>query len=42
MPHCQKKHGHAFVQHPIRNVCVKFKADRLSRSGTAVRQVFTT
>ena len=34
--------GHVFVQHPVRNVCLQFKIDRLSRFPTGVLQVFTT
>ena len=33
---------HGFVQQPARNVCVKFKVDRLSRFRTGAHQVFTT
>ena len=42
MTHYQKKHGHGFVQQSVRNVCAKFKVDRLSRFRTGARQVFTT
>ena len=31
-----------FVQHPIRNVCAKFKVNRSSHFGAAAREVFTT
>ena len=31
-----------FVQQSIRNVCAKFKVDRLSRLHTGARQLFTT
>ena len=34
--------GHVFVQHPVRNVCLQFKIDRLNRFPTGVLQVFTT
>ena len=30
------------VQQSVRNVCAKFKVDRLSRFRTGARQVFTT
>ena len=42
MTHYQKKHGHGFVQQSVRNVCAKFKVDRLSRFRTGARQFFTT
>ena len=41
MTHCWKKCWQVFVQHLVRNVCAKFKVDRLSRFRTGVRQVFT-
>ena len=34
--------GHVFVQHPVRNVCLQFKIDRLSHFPNGVLQVFTT
>ena len=42
MTHYQKKRGHGFVQQSARNVCAKFKVDRLSRFRTGARQVFDT
>ena len=42
MTHYQKKRGHDFVQQSVRNVCAKFKVDRLSCFRTGARQVFTT
>ena len=36
------KSGHGFVHQSVRNVCAKFKVDRLSRFRTGARQVFTT
>ena len=42
MTHYQKKHGHGFVQQSVRNVCAKFKFDRLSRFRTGARHVLTT
>ena len=33
---------HSFVQQSVRNVCAKFKVDRLSRFRTGVRHVLTT
>ena len=42
MAHYYKKHGYCFVQQSVRNVCAKFKVDRLSRFRTGARQVFTT
>ena len=42
MTRCQKICGHAFVQHPVRNVCAKFRVDHLSRFRTRTCQVFTT
>ena len=41
MTHCQKKHRQLFVQHPVRNVCAKFKVDHLRRFYTGAHQVFT-
>ena len=40
MTHYQKKHS--FVQQSVRNVCAKFKVDRLSRFRAGARQVFDT
>ena len=40
--HYLKKRGHGFVQPSVRNVCAKFKVDRLSRFRTGARQLFTT
>lgn len=37
----RKKFGNVFVQHPVRNVCTKFKIDCLSHFHTIARQVFT-
>ena len=37
-----KKRGHGFVQQSVRNVCEKFKIDRLSRFRTGARHVLTT
>ena len=42
MTHYQKKRGHGFVQQSVRNVCAKFKIDRLSRFRTGARHVLTT
>ena len=39
MTHYQKKRGHGFVQQSVRNVCAKFKVDRLSRFCTGARHV---
>ena len=36
------KCGHGFMQQSVRNLCVKFKVDRLSCFCTGARQVFTT
>ena len=38
MTHCSKKGGHIFVHHPARNVCAKFKVNRLSDLRTGARQ----
>ena len=37
-----EKRGHGFVQQPLRDVCAKFKVDRLSRFCTGARYVLTT
>ena len=42
MTHYQKKLGDGFVQQSVRNVCAKFKIDRLSRFRTGARHVLTT
>ena len=42
MTHCLKKRKQLFVQHPVINMCAKFKVDRLSRFGTGAHKVFTT
>ena len=42
MTNYQKNRGHSFVQQPVRNVCAKFKVDRLSRFRTGARHVLTT
>ena len=42
MTHYQEKLGLGFVQQSVRNVCAKFKADRLSRFRTGARHVLTT
>ena len=42
MAHCYKKRGQGFIQNPIRNVCAKFKVDRLFHFCTAAPQAFTT
>ena len=36
-----EKGRHDFVQQSVRNVCTKFKVDRLSRLRTGALQVFT-
>ena len=36
-----EKRGHGFVQQPLRDVCAKFKVDRLSRFCTGARYVLT-
>ena len=41
MTYFYKKRGHIFVQHPVRDVCAKFKVDRLSRFRTGAREMFT-
>ena len=40
--HYQIKRGHSFQEQSVRNLCAKFKVDRLSRFCTGARQVFTT
>ena len=42
MAHYYKKRGYRFVQQSVRNVCAKFKVDRLSRFRTGARHVLTT
>ena len=42
MTHYYKKRGYRFVQQSARNVCVKFKVDRLSRFRTGACHVPTT
>ena len=40
--HYSEKHGHGFVQQPVRNVYAKFKVHPLSRFRTGTGQVLTT
>ena len=42
MTHYQKKRWQGFAQQSVRNVCAKYKDDRLSRFRTGARHVFTT
>ena len=42
MTHYQKKREHGFVQQSVRNVCAKFKVNRLRRFLTGTRHVLTT
>ena len=42
MTHYKKKRGYGFVQQSVKNVCAKFKVDRLSRFRTGVCHVLTT
>ena len=42
MTNFYKKTRAIFVQNPVRDVCAKFKVDRLSRFRTGARKMFTT
>ena len=42
MTHYWERRGHSFVQQSVKNVCVKFKVDRVNRFRTGARQLFTT
>ena len=42
MTHYYETHRNVFVQHPVRNLCAKFKVDCFSRFRTGAHQVFTT